>query len=65
MVAVTEAGRVYRFGEDGAQEDVTGVPLSGGNRPIFTPTEEGDDTLWLSSSILAISCSIASKSIST
>jgi hypothetical protein len=40
LVAVTEAGRIYRFGEDGAQEDVTGVPLSGGKRPIFTPTEE-------------------------
>ncbi len=39
--AATAAGRIYRFAEDGTPEDVTGVILSGGRRPIFTATDDG------------------------
>lgn len=41
LVAATEGGRVYRFNEDGTPEDVTGVPLSGGGRPVFAGTDDG------------------------
>lgn len=40
QIIATEAGRVYRRGRDGSLQDVTGVPLSGGRRPVFAATEE-------------------------
>lgn len=40
LIATTERGKVYRIGITGLIEDITGVPLSGGRRPIFAPTEE-------------------------
>lgn len=40
LIAVSDRGRVYRIGKDLAANDVTGVPLVGGRRPVFTSTEE-------------------------
>jgi hypothetical protein len=40
LIAATDAGKVYRIGKGGGVEDVTGVPLSGGKRAIFTSTED-------------------------
>lgn len=40
LLAATERGRVWRIGQDLEAEDVTGVPLVGGRRPVFTSTEE-------------------------
>jgi hypothetical protein len=37
---VTERGRTYRLAEDGTPEDVTGVVLTGGKRPIFAATDD-------------------------
>ncbi len=36
----TQRGRTYRLAEDGTPEDVTGVILTGGRRPIFTATDD-------------------------
>lgn len=36
----TESGRIYRVSQLLAAEDVTGVPLSGGQRPIFSASED-------------------------
>lgn len=41
LIAVTEGGRFYRIGQEPDQiQDVTGTPLSGGQRPVFTSTED-------------------------
>lgn len=40
LIATTDEGRVYRIGQAGGVEDVTGVPLGGGNRPTFAATED-------------------------
>ena len=40
LIAATDRARVYRISKEGAVEDVTGVPLSGGKRAIFTSTED-------------------------
>lgn len=40
LYAATDAGRLYRIGKNGEVDDVTGTPLSGGGRTIFTETEE-------------------------
>lgn len=39
LVAVSSLGRTYRIDPGGTVLDVTGVPLRGGKRPIFTKTE--------------------------
>lgn len=41
LYAATDAGRLYRIGKNGEVNDVTGTPLSGGKRTIFTETEDG------------------------
>lgn len=40
LIAATEAGRVYDIAFDGKATDVTGVPVSGRNRVIFTDTDD-------------------------
>lgn len=40
LIAATDLGRVYRVSKLGAVQDVTGVPLSGGGRAIFSKTED-------------------------
>lgn len=40
LIAVTNEGRCYRIDQAGDVQDVTGVPLSGGRRPIFAATED-------------------------
>lgn len=40
LIAATEAGRVYRIAQNGTPEDVTGVPLTGGRRPVFAATDD-------------------------
>ena len=40
IIAATSEGRVYLISKTGAAQDVTGVPLSGGRRTIFTATED-------------------------
>lgn len=40
LFAVSSAGRFYRIGLDGSTEDMTGVPISGGARPVFAVTDE-------------------------
>lgn len=40
LIAVTQRGRTYRIANDGTPEDVTGVILSGGRRPIFAATDD-------------------------
>lgn len=41
LVAVTQGGRIYRIGKlPEHTQDVTGTPLSGGKRPVFTGTED-------------------------
>lgn len=41
LIAVTESGRIYRIGRTpDTLQDVTGTPLSGGKRPVFTGTED-------------------------
>ncbi len=40
LIAVTDTGRFLRVARDGTFEDVTGVPLSGGGRPVFAGTED-------------------------
>lgn len=41
LIAVTQSGRIFRIGKQPDQlEDVTGTPLSGGMRPVFTGTED-------------------------
>ena len=41
LIAATDQGRVYRIGQTGAVEDVTGVPIAGGGRVIFDATDDG------------------------
>lgn len=40
LIAVTGRGRFYRVDRSAHATDVTGVPLSGGNRPVFTKTDD-------------------------
>lgn len=40
LMAATSEGRLFRIDAAGTAEDVTGVPLSGGGRAIFTATED-------------------------
>lgn len=40
LIAVCASGRVYRIGKSGTVQDVTGVPVSAGKRPIFAETED-------------------------
>lgn len=40
LVACTDAGQTFRIAKNGASTDATGVPISGGNRVIFTQTED-------------------------
>jgi hypothetical protein len=40
LIATTDTGRVYRIDQAGNREDVTGVPISGDGRHIFTKTED-------------------------
>jgi hypothetical protein len=40
LVAVTDAGRVFRVGRNALPEDVTGVPVTGGGRPVLAATED-------------------------
>ena len=40
LYAATDQGRLYRISQAGAVEDVTGVPISGGKRVMFTQTED-------------------------
>lgn len=40
MMAATDQGRLYRIDRSGAFEDVTGVPISGNQRVIFSQTED-------------------------
>jgi hypothetical protein len=40
LIAVTGEGRVYRVKPNGTAQDVTGVPVAGGNRVIFSGTED-------------------------
>lgn len=40
LVAATDEGRVYRIDEAGNATDVTGVPIKGGRRVVFTKTED-------------------------
>lgn len=40
LIAVTDHGRVYRIDKAGGFKDVTGVPLAGGQRPVFAATED-------------------------
>jgi hypothetical protein len=40
LMAATSEGRLFRIDRDGNAEDVTGVPLSGGGRVVFTATED-------------------------
>lgn len=39
MMCATSLGRIYRVGRNKQVDDVTGVPLTGGGRPVFAPTE--------------------------
>lgn len=39
VAASGKTGKLYRFSPDGAYEDVTGVPISGGKRVIFAKTD--------------------------
>jgi hypothetical protein len=41
LIAATDQGRVFRLGQTGLVQDVTGVPISGGNRVIFDATDDG------------------------
>ncbi len=41
IIAVTDQGRVFRVGQDGSVQDVTGVSVAGGNRVIFDSTDDG------------------------
>ncbi len=40
LIAVTDEGRVFRIDEAGNMQDVTGVPISGGQRVTFAKTED-------------------------
>lgn len=40
LIAATQAGNVFRINRNGAVENVTGIPLSGGGRAIFDKTED-------------------------
>ncbi|CAB4144006.1 hypothetical protein UFOVP469_5 [uncultured Caudovirales phage] len=40
MMAATDQGRLYRVDRSGAFQDVTGVPISGGKRVVFSQTED-------------------------
>jgi len=40
LVAVGQAGQVWRIGRNGQGQNVTGIPLSGGGRPTFAATDE-------------------------
>ena len=40
LIAGTDAGRLYRIDRSGKVTDVTGVPISGGRRMIFSATED-------------------------
>lgn len=40
LLAATDQGKLYRVDRSGVVEDVTGVPISGGQRVIFTQTED-------------------------
>lgn len=40
LYAATDRGRIYRFDKNANATDITGVPLSGGARPVFAPTED-------------------------
>lgn len=40
LVAVNDEGRIYRISRDGTARDFTGVPVSGGQRVIFSDTED-------------------------
>lgn len=39
LIAVTNQGKVYRIDKDGVASQVLGVPVSGGQRVVFTKTE--------------------------
>ncbi len=60
LVAVTSAGKVYRIDMNGTPTDVTGVVPSGGNRPVFTQTDDqlviatGGDLIQLQSAKTAL-----------
>lgn len=40
LVAATDQGKVYRIDRSGIVTDMTGVPLSGGRRVVFTQSDE-------------------------
>lgn len=40
LIAATESGKLYRIDRLGNPEDVTGTPLSGGHRPVFSASED-------------------------
>lgn len=40
MIAATETGRVYRINKAGQAQDVTGTPITGGKRVIFSETTD-------------------------
>ncbi len=40
LFCATDVGRLYRMTESGAVQDVTGTPISGGKRAIFSPTDD-------------------------
>jgi len=40
LISITESGKVYRIAQNGAAEDVTGTPVSGGRRPVIAATED-------------------------
>ena len=40
LIAVTDLGRMYRIGQTGTVQDVTGTPVSGGKRAVFAQTED-------------------------
>ncbi|KAA5605425.1 hypothetical protein F1188_11015 [Roseospira marina] len=40
LIAITSAGQMWRVSATGASTDLTGVPVSGGGRPIVAKTED-------------------------
>ncbi len=40
LIAVTDLGQIYRISKAGAVQNLTGVPISGGRRPVFSSTED-------------------------
>ena len=40
MIAATDHGRIYKIDKSGNSTDVTGVPLSGGQRGVFDKTDD-------------------------